>query len=226
MSKILTNRDIDNAKEALFDLIQETAFIKFPYPRKLSSGITSEFYFDIRKITLSLYGASLVDMIMSHEILKANTTIIGDSRSQLNENTAIGGLETGSLIIIGNLMNSVYLNSKSVAGDCIKGFYIRKKPKEHGLRKVIEGDLNQNDNIILVDDVVTTSQSLKYSIRSIYDHLKGNAKIKKVITIVDRTIEHGYNSNLKNICNEFGIEYIYLFNSLQFINADYPRISN
>lgn len=226
MSKVITERDINNAKEALFDLIHRQAFIKFPFPRKLSSGITSEYYFDVRRIMLSLYGASLVDMIISDEILKRPTALISDGDAPLNETIAIGGLETGSLIIVGNLMNSVFLNKKAIGEDCIRGFYIRKRPKDHGLKNVIEGNVTKDDNIILVDDVITTGQSVEYSINRIIEHIGGtyDRNISKLITIVDRTEEHGYYSHLKNICAYRGIEYIRLFSSLQFINATYQTI--
>lgn len=225
MSKILTDRDIDNAKEALYDLIQKQAFIKLAYPTKLSSGITSEYYFDIRKITLSLHGASIIDMIMSHEIMKHKSILISDGDAPLNETLAIGGLETGSLIIIGNLMNSVFLSNKSCGGECMKGFYIRKQRKDHGLKKLIEGDLCDNDNIVIVDDVITTGQSIKYIISRISEHIKSSPpKISKIITIIDRTEEHGYYSHVQTLCKDWGIEYIRLFSSLQFINDNYPRI--
>jgi orotate phosphoribosyltransferase len=224
MSKMLTNRDIDNTKEALYDLIQKNAFIKLSYPTKLSSGITSEYYFDIRKITLSFHGASIIDMIISHEILKHQSILISDGEAPLNETIAIGGLETGSLIIVGNLMNSVFLSNKACGGECMKGFYIRKKKKDHGLRKIIEGDLNDTDNIVIVDDVITTGQSIRYTIGALAEHTKGIPKISKIITIIDRTEEHGYYSQVQALCKEWGIEYIRLFSSLQFINADYPKI--
>lgn len=226
MSKILTDRDIDNAKEALYDLIQKQAFIKLSYPTKLSSGIVSEYYFDIRKITLSLYGASIIDMIISNEILKHKSILISDGEAPLNETLAIGGLETGSLIIVGNLMNSVFLNTKSCGGECMKGFYIRKKQKDHGLKKIIEGDLCVTDNIVIVDDVITTGQSIRYIINRLAEHTKGIPKISKIITIIDRTEEHGYYSQVQALCKEWGIEYIRLFSSLQFINDNYPRIHN
>ena len=38
--------------------------------------------------------------------------------------------------------------------------YYRKERKEHGVRKKIEGEMERNDRIVMIDDLVTTGQSV------------------------------------------------------------------
>lgn len=38
--------------------------------------------------------------------------------------------------------------------------YYRKERKEHGVRKKIEGDMERNDRIVMIDDLITTGQSV------------------------------------------------------------------
>ena len=38
--------------------------------------------------------------------------------------------------------------------------YYRKERKEHGVRKKVEGEMERNDRIVLIDDLITTGQSV------------------------------------------------------------------
>ena len=38
--------------------------------------------------------------------------------------------------------------------------YYRRERKEHGVRKKIEGNLERNDRILMIDDLITTGQSV------------------------------------------------------------------
>jgi uridine monophosphate synthetase len=38
--------------------------------------------------------------------------------------------------------------------------YYRKERKEHGVRKKVEGDMERNDRIVMIDDLITTGQSV------------------------------------------------------------------
>jgi orotate phosphoribosyltransferase len=61
--------------------------------------------------------------------------------------------------------------------------YIRKESKGYGVNNLIEGKLQENQNVLLIDDVITTGQSLKHAIKIIRNN---GAKVNNVLTILFR----------------------------------------
>ena len=70
--------------------------------------------------------------------------------------------------------------------------YVRKEQKAHGLGKSIEGVVNDNDNVLLVDDLVTTGQSTIGEAAI----LRERANVGHVVVLVDR--EQGGPNNLQS----------------------------
>jgi orotate phosphoribosyltransferase len=60
---------------------------------------------------------------------------------------------------------------------------IRKEKKGYGTSKLIEGSLNEGDNVILVEDVTTTGGSLLKAINAIVDN---GGVVQKAFVVVDR----------------------------------------
>ena len=60
---------------------------------------------------------------------------------------------------------------------------IRKEKKGYGTSKLIEGELNEGDNVILVEDVTTTGGSLLKAINAIRDN---GGIVQKAFVVVDR----------------------------------------
>lgn len=69
--------------------------------------------------------------------------------------------------------------------------YVRKERRTHGLGKTIEGVVNAGDNVLLVDDIITTGHSTIEEAAILRD--SGN--VKHVVVLVDR--EQGGFDNLK-----------------------------
>jgi len=69
--------------------------------------------------------------------------------------------------------------------------YVRKEQKAHGLGKSIEGVVNPTDNVLLVDDLVTTGQSTIGEA----DILREKGNVGHVVVLVDR--EQGGPENLQ-----------------------------
>jgi len=125
---------------ALFELIYDKSFISSKKPIPLSSGKYSNYYFDLKQVTGDPRGINEIAKILHAQIEK-----IGGIKS-------VGGLESGS-IAISTAISQFSLQNQ----DPISSFYVRKKPKEHGLSKWIEGKAIRP--AVIVDDVVTTGES-------------------------------------------------------------------
>jgi orotate phosphoribosyltransferase len=124
----------------------------------------SHHYYDLKKVVLDPVGAKLISTLMLEEVLK-----FGKIKS-------VGGLEVGAIPIATAIsIRSHYTH------DNISTFYVRKQPKEHGLKKLVEG--NAYEPIVIVDDVVTRGASVKTAINALRE--EGNSIIG-IVSIIDR----------------------------------------
>ena len=168
----------ENFKDRLKDLLVKKAIRYNDAPIfKLASGRMSNFYIDCRKVTHNAEGKYLIGNIIFH-IIKG-----------LNVN-AIGGLTSGADPIASAVAYTAFLNNKA-----INSFVIRKERKEHGLKKLVEGDVQAGDRVVIVDDVITTGGS---TIKAIEAAREEGLQIVKVIVLVDRE-EGGREEILKHV---------------------------
>jgi len=151
--------------------LQVASDLKF----KLASGRMSNIYIDCKKTTFNSKGKKLIG------------NLIFDRISDLNIK-AIGGLMLGAVPIA----DAVSQTSED-RGKPIDAFTVRVKPKEHGLEKTLEGDINPGDRVVIVDDVVTTGGS---TIKAIEAAREFGLDIVKVIVLVDR--QEGGRENIEN----------------------------
>jgi orotate phosphoribosyltransferase len=79
---------------------------------------------------------------------------------------------------------------------------VRKEPKDHGTRDLIEGEVNPGDKFIIVEDVATTGGSTMRVVTALRE--KG-ANVSKAVVVVDR--EEGATEMLQ----EHGIELVSIF---------------
>ena len=181
-----------NKKKELLALLKKEAYLKKKVI--LSSGRISNFYIDVRKVSLSPKGIYLI----SHLIF----TLLKDKKV-----SAIGGPTLGADPIVGGICYLAYKNKKK-----LKGFLIRKSPKKHGRQKLIEGQtLNSGERVIIIDDVATSGSSL---IKSIEVLKKEKIKVVAAVTVVDR--EEGSKEALaRHKC-----PLISLFTKSDFLNAN------
>jgi len=70
-----------------------------------------------------------------------------------------------------------------VRGLPLKGFMVRKEPKGHGTQRYIEGPVAAGDDVVIVEDVVTTGGS---SLAAIERAEAFGLKVKRVVAIIDR----------------------------------------
>ncbi len=161
----------------LTDLILEKSLKVADEPVfELASGRKSNIYIDCRKTTKNARGAYLIG------------NIIYDKISGL-EVDAIGGLTMGA-----DPVADAVAYTSVLKGKLINSFSVRKKAKEHGLKRAIEGDVKSGDRVVIVDDVATTGQS---TIEAIENARAGGLTVVKVIILVDRQ-EGGRENILKH----------------------------
>jgi orotate phosphoribosyltransferase len=107
----------------------------------LTSGKKSPYYIDLRQtisspITMDWISNSLVRIIMNE---------IGKNRIDKTLGVPTAGVPFATMV------------SQKLALPLI---YYRKARKEHGVRKKIEGSLERNDRILIIDDLITTGESV------------------------------------------------------------------
>jgi orotate phosphoribosyltransferase len=91
---------------------------------------------------------------------------------------AIGGLTHGADPII-----SAVMMQGRAQGIFLNGFYVRKEPKSHGTRNLVENAPPRGANVVIVDDVVTAGGSV---LKAVTVAEQEGCNVLAVITLVDR----------------------------------------
>lgn len=150
-------------RNALIELVREKA-LKFG-EFTLVSGKQASYYLDGKQITLDAAGASLV----AAGILE----LLGD---QLPD--AVGGMSIGADPITGAVVTLAGTRNLP-----LRGFMVRKQAKEHGMQKYLEGPVQPGDQVVIVEDVVTTGGSSLLAIQRCEEF---GLQVRAVIAIIDR----------------------------------------
>jgi len=153
-------------KSELLNLIKEKSLKKGEVV--LSSGKKSSYYIDLRTVTLHPKGAYLIGKIFIEKLKKEKFD-------------SLGGLTLGADPICGAVAALSY-----VEGCPIKTFIVRKEEKKHGMQKLIEGNIESNSSVVIVEDVITTGSSVLKAIAAVEDL---GCRVVKVLAVVDRLEE-------------------------------------
>lgn len=167
LSKMLPDQ-IEPLMQRLKNLIKTKAFLRRPpteEPFELASGGKSWEFFDCKHVTQDPEGIAVIAEII-FEMVK-DYDLAG-----------IGGIETGSIPICTAVAHLSFLKGRP-----IPAFWVRHFAKEHGTKNLIEGGLQPNSRVIIVDDVTTKGNSMEKAISAV---LKMNCQIVELITMVDR----------------------------------------
>ncbi|MFA5114938.1 MAG: orotate phosphoribosyltransferase [Candidatus Omnitrophota bacterium] len=168
----MQNLSLKEARDKLKALLEKEAFKKGNFI--LSSGRSSNYYLDGRIITLTPEGSYLAAGIILEMVAQDKVD-------------AIGGPTLGADPIAGAVAALSYLK-----GSPLKAFIVRKKAKEHGMQRQVEGPaIAPGSKVVLVDDVATTGKAI-IEAKEILD--KAGVKVARAIVIVDR--EEGATANL------------------------------
>ncbi|MBX6425106.1 MAG: orotate phosphoribosyltransferase [Variibacter sp.] len=162
-----TPSDPADIRSRLKELIRERSFGRGRV--KLASGRESDFYFDMKPTMLHPAGAAWL----------AELTL--DAIEGLGAD-AIGGLEMGAVPLAATTAAFSHLRGRPLTA-----FFVRKKPKDHGAQKLVEGlpkgETLRGRRVVIVEDVATTGGSAIQAVKAVRDE---GAQIALVLTMVDR----------------------------------------
>jgi orotate phosphoribosyltransferase len=181
-------------RDELFELIRTRSFGRGKI--MLASGRESDFYFDLRPTTIHPAGATCVGELICDMLEGANVEFVG-------------GLEAGAIPIA----TAVAIASHRRGGN-LQAFFVRKKVKDHGAKKMIEGlpkgESLKGKNVVIVEDATTTGGSSMQAVNVLREE---GANIVCVLTIVDRL-----EGAKENFAAE-GLELRALFTADEFLKA-------
>jgi orotate phosphoribosyltransferase len=152
-----------NDKERLLQLLKDKSLEVRPVV--LSSGRTSDYYMDCKRVTLSPEGAYLTAKLML-EMIRPDVK-------------AVAGLTLGADPIVSSVSLLSHLQNRALAG-----LIVRKEPKKHGTMSYVEGPaLEKGSLVAVVEDVVTSGASL---LRAVDRIEAAGYRPVQALTILDR----------------------------------------
>jgi len=134
---------------------------------RLASGREASFYLDAKQVVLDargsmLVGRAILDLLRAHGPLPA----------------AVGGMSIGA-----DPVTSAVVTMAGVSGFDLRGFMVRKEPKDHGTKRYIEGPVAPGEKVVIVEDVTTTGGSSLLAIDRAIDF---GLVVERVVTVIDR----------------------------------------
>ena len=159
-------------REELLELLRKKSIKTGTFT--LASGATSDFYVDCRLTTLDARGARLVG--------KVGWELVRNTASELSADVAsVGGLTMGADPIA---LAIAMASDENPGGSApVQAYAVRKEPKGHGRGRQVEGNFESGDNVVVIDDVITTGGSTIKAIEAIE---REGGKVAFVIVLVDR----------------------------------------
>jgi orotate phosphoribosyltransferase len=128
----------------------------------LTSGAVAQYYVDAKRAVLLPEGFALLAPLLAAQVSMWGAT-------------AVGGMTMGA---------DPLACATLAGGAAVKGFFVRKDAKAHGLQRRIEGPLlDAGDRCVVVEDVVTTGGSTLAAIEALQE---AGHQICGVISVLDR----------------------------------------
>ncbi len=128
----------------------------------LTSGARAEYYVDAKRAILRPEGFAALAVLVAAQVAEWGAT-------------AVGGMTMGA---------DPVACAALAGGARVKGFFVRKDAKAHGLQRRIEGPaIDEEDRCLVVEDVVTTGGSTLAAIAALQD---AGLQICGVLSVLDR----------------------------------------
>ena len=168
------------ASQSLRELLLKKSVMRGDFT--LASGAKSDLYVDCRLTTLDAVGGCLVGQVM-HALLREAEEVTGTKVA------AVGGLTMGADPVA--LRAAMFSH---LCGDAVPmpAYSVRKAAKDHGRKKLVEGNFKAGDVVAVVDDVITTGGS---TIKAIEQVEAEGGKVGFVLVLLDR--EEGGKANIE-----------------------------
>jgi orotate phosphoribosyltransferase len=149
-----------SARGRLADELREHALVLGEVT--LTSGLTAQYYVDAKRAILRRAGFMALGELLAE-------------RAAAWDATAVGGMTMGADAV----------TCAALAGGAdVKGFFVRKEAKRHGLSRRIEGPLlAPEDRCLVVEDVVSTGGSTIAAIEALRE---AGHEICGVVSVLDR----------------------------------------
>jgi orotate phosphoribosyltransferase len=151
------------ARTRLLELVRRDAVVRGEVT--LSSGRVTDWYLDLRRITLSGEAAPLVGQVM--------LALTDDL-----EFDCVGGLTMGA-----DPVAVAMIHAAAADGRMLDAYVVRKEAKAHGLQRRIEGPDITGRRCLVVEDTSTTGGSPMTAARAVQD---AGGIVVAVATIADR----------------------------------------
>lgn len=133
----------------------------------LASGARSTYYIDCRLTTMSGPGQLLIGRLGLAAI---------DERGW--KPAAVGGLTLGA-----DPVSYAIAHAAAAADRALDAFTVRKQAKEHGTGRQIEGNFNAGDDVVVIEDVITSGGS---ALQAVGVLRAAGANVLGVLAVVDR----------------------------------------
>jgi len=156
---------IEERRAELLALILET------FERReitLSSGKKSNFYLDCRKAMMDPKGQVLAGDLMLAALMRGPWVDV------------VGGMAVGAVPLVGAIL---YAAGSHDPGSGLKGLFVRKETKKHGLGKRIEGHFEPGLSVAILEDTCTTGGSAIEAVDAIEE---AGGKVTRALCLVDR----------------------------------------
>jgi orotate phosphoribosyltransferase len=182
-------------KSELLSLLKQHSYKKGDFT--LASGKKSPYFIDCKQTLLLAEGHVLSGRLLLDAIL----FLVSDAGMKVDAvaGVALGGCSIASAVSVINSIERLHL---------LDVLYIRKEEKDHGTKKLIEGNVKVGSNIVLLEDTITTGGSSVNALTILKD---AGYNPVAVIAVVDR-LEGGS----ATIREKFGIPAISLFTIKDF----------
>jgi orotate phosphoribosyltransferase len=156
----------DEAHARLRELLRDRSFAKKRVV--LASGKESDFFIDCKQTVLTAEGHALVGELMLAAL------------AELPACDAVAGVELGGC----PLASAVALTSH-LRGTPKDAVYVRKDAKDHGSKRLLEGDtrLPSGASLVILEDVTTTGGS---TLKAVEKLRAAGYRVPGVIALVDR----------------------------------------
>lgn len=156
----------EGKRQQLIALLRERSFERRRVT--LASGRESDFFIDCKQSILTAQGHLLCGELML------------DALAQLPACRAVAGVELGGC----PLASAVSLTSAQRGGN-LPALYVRKEVKDHGSKKLVEGDkaLEPGLTVVMLEDVITTGGS---TLKAVEKLKQVGATVVGVVALVDR----------------------------------------